>query len=91
MKIAQRFIAGNVRRRTVRVPEGRLNGTQPSLRDFVAWALVFPALKRWAMVNSPSGTSLADIPKGALLVGNGKPQRAGLSPRLRRGKTAEAV
>ena len=49
-----------------------MNGTQPSLRDFVAWASAFPALKRWAIVNRPSGTSLVGIPKGALLVGNSK-------------------
>jgi len=73
-RIAQRFIAGDAGRRTVRVPEGRLNGTQPFLRDFVAWAFAFPALKRWAIVNRPSGTSLAGIPKGALLVGNSKGQ-----------------
>ena len=76
-RIAQRFIAGDTGRRTVRVPEGRLNGTQPSLRDFVAWASALPALKRWAIVNRPSGTSLAGIPKGALLVGNSKRFTAG--------------
>ena len=61
MKIAQRLIAGDVRRKTVRVPEGRQSGTQPSLRDFVTWASPFPALKRWAIVDRPSGTSLAGI------------------------------
>ena len=78
MKIAQRFIAGDVRRRTVRVPEGRQSGTQPSLRDFLARGPLFPALKRWAIVNRPSGTRLAGIPKGALLVGNSKASARGM-------------
>ena len=46
MKIAQRFIAGVGDAPKLQVPEGRLNGTQPSLQDFEGGVGVFPALNR---------------------------------------------
>ena len=62
MRIAQRFNAG-MGDEGRRVPKGRLtNSTRvlPFIRPFGTYALetAFPALKRRAIVGSPSGTTL---------------------------------
>jgi len=58
MRIAQRFSVG-IGGRNWKVPKGRLrNATriQPSLRDSESIYLAYPTLKRWAIVECPSGT-----------------------------------
>lgn len=62
LTIAQRFNAGMADQYR-RVPKGRLNGCARALpvsRPFGTYPLVtvFPALKRRAIVGSPSGTTL---------------------------------
>ena len=57
LKIAQRFSVG-LARITCQVPKGRLNrlfAVQPSLRDWRSPTTGYPTLKRWAIINHPSG------------------------------------
>jgi hypothetical protein len=64
MRIAQRFSVG-IEGRSWKVPKGRLrNATriQPSLRDSESIYPVYPTLKRWAIVECPSGTSECEAP-----------------------------
>ena len=74
MRIAQRFNAG-LRQEGKRVPEGRPKTGFPSRASAVPpglWGLQprDPALKRWAIVECPSGTDYDPNSRKALGLGN---------------------
>ena len=66
MRIAQRFNAGfTPPRNTPKPRQGRKNPRLillPSLRDSLVFRLLNPALKRWAIIECPSGTRTAGAP-----------------------------